>query len=86
MSLEYKNYLVSESVSYESFAVVRGFSNDTLKERTSLAVKENFCFKSVESEILSDRNGKITLTCKCTDDDDEIIIKEIELNLVAIYE
>lgn len=31
MTLEMKNYLVNESVSYESFAVVRGFSNDTLK-------------------------------------------------------
>jgi len=81
-----KNYLVNELDSYQSFAVIRAFSNDTIKDRVSLAVKENYSLQTVVTEIINDRGNTMLLSCQCTDEDGEIDTKEIELSLVAIYE
>jgi hypothetical protein len=91
------NYILSEADSDVVFAVISGIdstdsnSRTLLVNKTSIAVKENFCYKiaNYNNGTFSERNGKITFSLNCFDedaeDDEEEEIREIELNLVAIY-
>ena len=79
------NYLVNEKYSHISFAVITANSNDSIKEKVSIAVQSVFMYDSVTSEIISDRSGTILIECSCIIDDEIVSTKEVELSLVNIF-
>ena len=89
------NYILSEADSDVVFAVISGIdstdsnSRTILLNKTSIAVKENYCYETVNynNGTFSERNGRIkfTLNCFIEDTENDKDIREFELNLVAIY-
>jgi hypothetical protein len=96
--METRNYLLSEIDSYDSFAVISNVlpigedSNIELINKVILAVKEDLCHEgniTLVKDSISEINGTIYITFYLLDEDqdedqDKLII-DYELNLVAIY-
>jgi hypothetical protein len=78
-------YLVKENGSDITFAVITTKSNKTICKKVSQAVKDEFCYVSVSTELIKDSSHVVTLKCECVDVDGENEVKDIELSLTALY-
>ena len=89
-----RDFLVSEEGSANVFAVVReveaiaSLSNTELINKVGLAVEEEFGYEErvkVIHDSFNETNGTLFMSFNCLADGDEEEIREVELNITAIY-
>lgn len=89
-----QNYLLSEDGSDQVFAVISqvnglaSLSNTELINKVGLAIEEEFCYEErvkVIHDSFRETNGTLYMSFNCLADGDEEEIREVELNLTAIY-
>lgn len=92
--METRNYLLAEKDSYDSFAVISNVlpigedSNIEVINKVILAIRENLCFEgniTLAKDSISEINGTIYISFNLLDEDQDELIIDYELNLVAIY-
>lgn len=81
------SFTVTEKNSSIVFAAIKDVStNEILKEKTALAVKEEFCYETVTPHQDIVNNGDIVhVSFDCITEDGEEEVRDIELQLTAIY-
>ena len=84
------DYVLSESDSDIVFAVITADNKTDLIKLVSLAIKEEFSYEKVtfRNDSYSERSGTVFMSFDCLgdgDEDEDSEIREIELNLTAIY-
>ncbi len=84
------NYILTECDSDVVFAVISAETKAIEIELVALAIKEEFTYEKVtfRSDSYSSRSGTVFMSFDCFsegDSEDEGDLKEIELNLTAIY-
>ncbi len=96
--MNHKHYLLSEKDSNNVFAVIKDIDADMITQantklinKVGQAIEDEFCYeervKIVHDSIVETSGDfpKIYMEFRCIDDCEEEEIREIELNLVAIY-
>ena len=88
------DYILSEADSEIVFAVISNIdstdseSKQILIDKVILAVKDEYLYENViyvEKSMKESNNDIITLSFTCFDDGEEEDIREVELNVTAIY-
>lgn len=84
------DYVLSESDSDNVFAVISSDNRTDLINLVSLAIKEEFSYEKVtfRDDSYSERSGTVFMSFNCLgdgDEDEDSEIREVELNLTAIY-
>ena len=81
------NYLLTEVESDVAFAVITTENKANTVKLVELAIKEEYLYEKVTfiSDTYSERSGIITMSFDCLNDDGEEDIREVELNLTAVY-
>ena len=81
------DYLLTEVESDIAFAVISADNKTTMIGLVALAIKEEFSYEDVtfRSDSYSERSGIVFMSFNCLSEDGEEDIREVELNLTAIY-
>ena len=88
------DYVLTETDSEIVFAVISNIyttdseSKQILIDKVALAVKDEYTYENIiyiEESMKEGNNDVITLSFTCFDDGEEEDIREVELNVTAIY-
>ena len=90
-----RDYVISEKDSSVVFGVIKGVddanvnsTNKSLIRKVSQAVQDQYCYETkptICSDSIKLLGATIFMVFDCVTDDDEVEIREVELNLTAIY-
>ena len=84
-----QGYLVNESNSETTFAVIKGvklaYESKDLGNLVAETVKDEFCYESVKAKFIHDFRNRLDFTCDCVTQDGDEEIREISLTKTAIY-
>lgn len=90
-----RDYVISEKDSNEVFGVIKGvddanvnLTNKSLIRKVSQAIQDQYCYETkptVGFASIQMLGATIYMEFGCITDDDEVEMREVELNLTAIY-